>query len=304
MAHIDRIAVDLANSQGGVLTRSQALALGLTRHQLEYRLATERWQRVSDLGYRLLPSNDDFDHLLAATSLLPAAVVSHESAGALHGFPGLKDAPATISVHSRTTHTFEGVVVRRCHDLQDQHRIHLRGLPVTTPARTVFDLAASYGDRRITRIAGGLIDAERVTESELEEVLASVGRRGKPGTQRMRKLLATLGISSDSSELERRGRMLLPRRRCGCAPVGEFEIPWLPGRRFDDAYPRHRVAVEWDSVRYHGQRDSFESDRQRDRSALERGWRVLRFTWIDVTERAGDVTASVSAVLDRYRCEH
>lgn len=303
MAHIDRIAIDLATSQGGVLTRSQALALGFTRHQIEYRLSTGRWQRVADLGYRLLPSKDDFDQLLAATSLLPAAVVSHESAGALHSFPGLKDAPATVSVHSRTTHTFEGVLVRRYHDLQDQHCINHRGMRVTTPARTLFDLAASYGDRRLLWIANVLIDSERVSVSELEEVLVSVGRRGKPGTQRMRQLLATFGLGSDSSELERRGRLLLPRCGRGCEPVAEFEIPWLPRRRFDDAYPRHTVAIEWDSVRYHGQRDSFENDRQRDRSALERGWSVLRFTWIDVTERADDVTASVSAVLDRYRCE-
>lgn len=303
MAHIDRIALELAHSQGGVLTRPQALAIGFTRHQLEYRLATERWQRVSGLGYRLLPCKDDFDQLLAATSLLPAAVVSHESAGAIHGFQGLKDTPATVSVHSRTTHTFEGVVVKRYHDLLDQHWVNHRGMRVTTPARTVFDLSASYGDRRLLRIASGLIDARRVTKDELEEVLGSVGRRGKPGTRRMRKLLLTLGIGSDSSELERRGRLLLPRRRCGCEPVGEYEIPWLPLRRFDDAYPRHRVAIEWDSVRYHGQRDSFERDRQRDRSALERGWRVLRFTWIDVAERPSDVTTSVSAVLDRYRCE-
>lgn len=304
MVHTDRAAIDLAHSQGGVLTRAQALALGFTRHQLEYRLETGRWQRVSDLGYRLLPSNDDFDQLMAAVSLLPAAVVSHESAGALHGFRWLKDAPATVSVHSRTTHSFEGVVVKRCHDLHDQHWVEYRGLRLTTPARTVFDLAASYGDRRLNRIVSGLMDAGHVSETELEEVLASVGRRGKPGTQRMRKLLAALGVGSHASELERRGRLLLPRHRCGCKPVGEYEIPWLPRRRFDDAYPRHKVAVEWDSVRYHGQRDSFESDRQRDRTALERGWRVLRFTWVDVNERSGDVTTSVSAVLDRYPCEH
>ncbi len=303
MAHIDRTAVDLAHSQGGVLTRAQTVELGFTRHQLEYRLETGRWQRVSDLGYRLMPSNDDFDQLLAAVSLLPAAVVSHESAGELHGFRGLKDAPATVSVHSRTTHAFEGVVVKRCHDLRDKHWITHRGLRVTTPARTVFDLAASYGDRRLTRMTTGLIDAGRVSETELEEVLASVGRRGKPGTQRMRKLMSTLGVGVDTSELERRGRLLLPQPGCGCEPVGEYEIPWLPMRRFDDAYPRHRVAVEWDSVKYHGQRDSFESDRQRDRSAAERGWRVLRFTWVDVTERPVDVTGSVSTVLDRFRCE-
>jgi very-short-patch-repair endonuclease len=60
-------------------------------------------------------------------------------------------------------------------------------------------------------------------------------------------------------------------------------------RRFDDAYPDHRLAIEWDGRRkYHGQFAAFEADRLRDREALLNGWRVVRFTWNDVNNRPQD----------------
>jgi very-short-patch-repair endonuclease len=177
-------------------------------------------------------------------------------------------------------------------------------LPVTTPERTLFDLAATTGVGQLAWMAVELARDGRLQFGAVERVVADIGRRGKPGTARMRELLESLDTgdqrSTGESPLERRGRALLTRASCACGFRSEFPIPWAKRRRFDDAFPTHRLAIEWDSIRYHGQRDAFEVDRRRDRSALEHGWRVVRFTWADVTERPDRVVDTVRRML---RCE-
>jgi very-short-patch-repair endonuclease len=82
-------------------------------------------------------------------------------------------------------------------------------------------------------------------------------------------------------------------------PRLEFSIPWDPERRFDAAYPAARLAIEWDSRRWHELSDAFSRDRERDRQSLLHGWRVLRFTWVDVTERPTEVVETVRSLLGR-----
>jgi very-short-patch-repair endonuclease len=84
-------------------------------------------------------------------------------------------------------------------------------------------------------------------------------------------------------------------------PVPQYPIPWDESRRFDDAYPDARVAIEWDSRLWHTKQQAMAADRRRDRMASVHGWVVLRFTWEDVTERPGEVADTVSAVLEARR---
>jgi hypothetical protein len=99
------------------------------------------------------------------------------------------------------------------------------------------------------------------------------------------------------SELERRARDLIASAGLPM-PIHEYPIPWAPGRRFDDAYPDQRLAIEWDSRRYHGQLEAFEADRLRDRTAALHGWRVIRFTWQDVEQRPAMVVESIRLLLE------
>ena len=298
MLHVDAQTIRLASRQGGVISRAQARRLGLTSRQIDYRLSVGRWERVGDLGYRLIPVTEPRQLLVAATVLVPGAVVSHDSAAHLHGV--LDDEPPMpiMSVHSRTTHDLLGLDVRRCHDLLDTHVVSVDGLPVTTPERTIFDLASTHSLGSLAWVTARLASEGRLSFSALEQVVSEIGRRGKPGTSLMRELLESLDLEqSDESPLERRGRRLLDQAKCRCGYESEYPMPWLPRRRFDDAFPSHKLAIEWDSIRYHGQRDSFETDRQRDRLAAEHGWRVLRFTWADVTRRPEGVVRTVRRTL-------
>jgi hypothetical protein len=191
------------------------------------------------------------------------------------------------------------VDIRRSHDIDDWHVTRVDGLPVTTVERTVVDLAANRSVGHVGAIVDDLVTQGRLDLEFLRSAAESVARRGKPGTVTVRTVIERrLGLDHSESELERRARLVianagLPR------PRSEYPIPWAPHRRFDDAYPKVKLAIEWDSRRYHGQLASFETDRQRDRDATINGWRVVRFTWSDVTERPHQVVDTISTLLRR-----
>ena len=297
MSTQDRLAVDLAASQGGVITRQQALELGFSTRQIERRLATERWDLVKRGLYRLIPPRDRRDLMRTVLATWPGSVVSHESAAVLHEFPFVDTDRMVLSHHTRTTHDFPGVEVRRTHDLDGWHVTTLDGMRVTTVARTIIDLAQERSVRHMSAIVDQLVSREAVDLLEIGAVLGSTGRRGKPGTVTMREVLeARLGEDQSGSVLERRGRRLIAGAGLPM-PVGEYPVPWTTGRRFDDAYPERRVAIEWDSRRFHGQMASFEADRVRDRDAAVHGWVVVRFTWDDVHNHPSRIVETVGALL-------
>jgi hypothetical protein len=234
----------------------------------------------------------------AAVAALPNAVVSHDSAAELHDLQKLKRGVATVLVHSRTTHVFPGVTVHRCHDLVDEHIAEVSCLPITTIARTIVDLSPLLTRRHLAAVLESAVADQRVAIDEVARVVDQVGRRGKPGIKKIRSILDDRGPGIRSgSPLERRGAEVL---RVGglSEPRLEFPIPWDPNRRFDVAFPGERLAIEWDSRRWHELVDAFSRDRERDRQALLHGWRVVRFTWCDVTEHPEEVVDTVRRLLD------
>jgi very-short-patch-repair endonuclease len=136
---------------------------------------------------------------------------------------------------------------------------------------------------------------------EVELVVDQVARRGKPGIRKIRSILEERQAGPrNGSPLERRGAEVL---RAGGLPEPRFEfpIPWALDRRFDVAFPAEQLAIEWDSRRWHNLADAFSRDRERDRQALLHGWRVVRFTWIDVTAHPVDVVETVRELLSQGR---
>jgi predicted transcriptional regulator of viral defense system len=297
MKEIDHLALDLAVTQGGVLTRPQALELGFTARQVGRRVSSGRWKLVRRGVYEVVPPRDRRDLLRTVLATWPGAVVSHESAAVLHAFPFVEEAKLVVSHHTRTTHEFTGVEVRRTHDLDAWHVTNVDGVRATTVARTVVDLAASRSERHVGAIVDRLVSDGAVELFEIEAVLGSTARRGKPGTVTMRAVLEDrCGEDQSASALERRGRALIEGAGLPL-PVSEFPIPWTANRRFDDAYPDRRIAIEWDSRRFHGQMSSFESDRERDRDGAVHGWVILRFTWNDVHNHPQRVVETIRSLL-------
>lgn len=299
---LDGLATQLAAEQGGVLRRNQALELGLTKRKIAHRVMTGRWHQVARSVYRVLSMRSAEDRLRAAAIALPGAVVSHQSAAELLEIPSVERGLAVVTVHTCTTHRFLDVLVHRSHDLDPAHVTEVRDLPVTNTARTVIDLASVLRPRHVASIIDDLVAAKRLAIDELQAIAQEVLRRGKPGSAALRELLADRGDGpeANASRLERLGVQLL--RDSGLpGSRTEFPIPWNPRRRFDLAYPDSKLAIEWDSRRWHTQVEAFDRDRERDRQAVRNGWRVLRYTWRDLTTRPGGIVDTVRSVLDSER---
>jgi hypothetical protein len=293
----DTEILQLALQQGGVVRRDQAIRAGFNDATIARRVTSGTWHRAGHGGYRLFESPGRLNLARAAVAVLPKAVVSHNSAAAIHRLPLVPYGLVTVSVHSRTTHRFPGVAVLRNHDLQSDHIDLVLGLPVTTPARTIIDLASSLSQRHLASVVDNSVAANVVSLDEMDSVLADIARRGKPGVQRMRAVLNDrLGDPYDGTILERRGIMLLAKAGID-GFVQEYPFPWAPTKRFDVAFPAERLAIEWDSRRWHLQMDAMRHDRSRDREAIQRGWRILRFTWADVHHAPEIVVDSVRSVL-------
>ncbi|MEX1004261.1 MAG: type IV toxin-antitoxin system AbiEi family antitoxin domain-containing protein [Acidimicrobiia bacterium] len=290
--------VDLALAQGGVATRRQLLELGLTKRQIDYRVNAGDWTLVKRGVYQIAQPRDRRDLLRRVIAVWERSVLSHETAAELHDFPYVDRGRIVVSHHSRTTHDFPDVEVHRTHDLDEWHITRIEAMPVTTIARTVVDLSATRSARHVGAITDRLVSDGRLELVELAAVHGAVARRGKGGTQVLREVLEARfdGMLRDESELERRGRRVITDGGLPL-PVSEFPIPWNPSRRFDEAYPDLKIAIEWDSRRYHGQLAAFESDRARDRDAALEGWRVLRFTWNDVHNHPHRVVETIRGLL-------
>jgi uncharacterized protein DUF559 len=180
-------------------------------------------------------------------------------------------------------------VPTRSRGRHDRHAI-----PVTSISRTLLDyaeVAATPDD--LERALEAAYRQRRLHTADLEAMSArAVGRRGlKPLSEALAKLDPDLAMTR--SELERRGIGLLdahglPRPRVNACRSGyEVDLSW-PGRR---------LVVELDGRAHHAVAAAFERDRRRDVDLEARGWRVVRFSWRQLTGDAGWVAERLTQLL-------
>jgi hypothetical protein len=177
-----------------------------------------------------------------------------------------------------------------------------RGLiPVTTPARTLVDIAGMVGE---ALLEGALDDAERhglVWRPHLRWRLECLGRRGRTGVPQLRALVdRTEGRPLGDSWLEQEAIRVvthagLPVPRC------QVDLRRSDHRiaRVDLLWDSQRLVVELAGHATHATRRRRQADAERA-SALElAGWRVVQFTYEDVVERPDYVVRTIAGHLDQ-----
>lgn len=179
----------------------------------------------------------------------------------------------------------------------------LRGLRLTSSARTVVDLASVVDDETLEIALDCVLARQMTTIEQIERALNRAGSRGRVGTRLLRQMLSARaeGKPLGMSPLEVRFVRLLRRERISL-PVPQFEVR-LGERRYviDYAYPAERVAIELDGYRWHSSPDRLVTDRRKSNAVTLAGWQLLRFTDPDVKTEPRVVVASVLAARGNHQ---
>jgi very-short-patch-repair endonuclease len=281
---------EIAHGAHGVVTRKELLAVGVTRMEIEHRLRTGALIREHPGVYRVghrAPSTEA-RYMAAVKACGEGAVLSGLAAAHLQGL--VRGAPPEPEVIAPREKRIKGIRTRRYRRLDPRDRASWRGIPVTSVARTLVDVASVLSGYELGRACHEAGIRHKTTPADVEEVLAR--RPRSPGAGKLRRILRG-DQRITLSKLEARFLDLL--REAGL-PVPVTNKP-AGGRRVDCRWPEQKLTVELDSYTYHASRHAWEADRRREREAYARGDDFRRFTPDDVSERPRQMLRELQALL-------
>jgi Protein of unknown function (DUF559) len=296
--HPDRLIAELGRRQHGLISTAQLLGVGVGRRVIARRV--ERYQLhivhrgVLSIVPRELMSARAF-FMAAVLAGGDGAVLSHRAAAALWGIRQSASAVLDITVPRRLGKR-PGVRAHHVILPPDECTI-LDSIPVTSPARTLFDLAPGLQRHELTRAIEQTEVLRLWSPTSLVELLERhPGRRGAATTR------AVLGAGKGwgrvtRSELERRFLGLVEDAGLPLPETNALVESRERDYEVDCLWRRERVIVELDGRAFHDTRAAFERDRQRDRRLAVEDWRPLRITWRQLEDEPEAVLADLAALL-------
>ena len=222
-------------------------------------------------------------------------MASHRSAARLWSLRGVVDGPTEITVAGPRHLRLAGVLVHCTDRLDPIDRFRRAGIPVTTPARTLLDLGAVAPDHVVEPALEDALMRRLVTLQLLHNTLERLGGSGRRGAGVLRALVEERDPATAPTQSMLEDLLFRVVRRGGLpAPVRQYEVA---GVVLDGAYPHVRLGLEADSRIWHGGRLDVQRNTDKANILLAHGWRVLRFTFFDLTRRARYVVESVGTQL-------
>jgi len=269
--------IELASRQHRCVARQQLLALGSRDEAIAHRVARGRLVAVFDGVYAVAPLLDEErTRWMAATLTAPGSVLSHASAGGAWGFRSLNAPFETVTrTGSGGPRRLDGVLVCRSASLAG-NTTTLDGIPITTPERTLIDLAPHLGNRALARAVRESIRLRTTTPSEIFIALAR--HRGRRGTRRLHAAVSRYaGLPLDRSRSDAEALALEILRDAGVPRPQVNER--IAGEEADLSWRDRKLIVELDGPQFH--LDA--ADDLRKQRAWERaGWTVQRLPTADV----------------------
>lgn len=292
----DAAIAAIADRQGGVVSRSNLLRLGLGASAVDHRVRTGRLhplhRGVYSVGHRVVGA--DGRRWAAVLACGPGAVLSHASAAAAWDIRASAAGTIHVTVGPTGRSKRPGIRLHWRRVLPADEITQLSGLPITTPARTLLDLAAS--GLRGRRIEAALDRAEllRLLDfADLERLLARYP--GRPGTPALKAQLSryVVGSIDTRSRLEELALELCDAHGLPRPHVNRV----IEGKARDFYWPHARLVVEADSYTWHRSPSALNDDRARDVALTLAAYRTLRFTWEQVTRRRSYVAGAILQAL-------
>ena len=284
----------LAAGQFGVVAREQLLALGvsattITRWVSEGRLV-RLYRGVYAVGHANLTASGR--RMAAVLACGPGAVLSHLTAAAHLGLLHYSGASIHISLPSHRKVRAQGRI--RVHHT----RLHpgdraIEGIPVTSPMRTLLDLAGIVSEPRLREAVERSQRMQVFDRRELDFLVAD--SQGRTGVRALRRLLADLGDVAPEfrSHAERAFYELV---RSSGLPLPQMNVV-VAGLTVDAYWPEHNLVVEIDGYSYHRSRRVFEDDHARTERLQQAGLEVRRFTAKRVLGHPEATVAAMTQVL-------
>jgi hypothetical protein len=296
----------------GIVTTSELVAAGISGCRIRTLVQRGDLQRVGRGVYangakarEMLDFADGRQLLeLAATvaAVAPTAIVSHESAAYLHSIDLLArpDRAITLTYPPLRRGTVRAGVKLHAATVPAEQITSAVGLRVTTPARTVIDLARTLEFRAGVVAADSALHRKLVTKPDLNAVLSTCAQWR--GARRAAEVIKFADGRAESP-LESIARVAFSD--CGL-PVPELQV-WLGGTtepigRVDFYWRRYWTIAEVDgALKYDGSGGARRATLQLRRDMLLRddGYEVVHFTWDEISYSAERVAASIRAAFRR-----
>ena len=281
--------------QHGVISRDQLVRLGFSRKEIRHRLARGRLHLLFSGVYLVgrPEANHEARWMGAVLACRDGAALSHFSAAGLWGIRQTSADHPEISVPAARFPRLRGIRIHRRSHLPTTELTRRHGIPVTSPALTIVDIAPCLNEIALLRAIDEADRLELTDPVRLRKRVEALPRL--PGVGIVRKLLDRQTFRLADSELER--RFLPLARRAGLPPPLTRSV--VNGYRVDFFWPDLGLVVETDGLRYHRTPAQQGRDRQRDQVHTRTGLTCLRFTHQQVGREPDVVVATLAEVAAR-----
>ncbi len=286
----------VAARQLGLITAAQLHAAGVGRGSIEWRLANGALHRVFRgvylVGHSIFaPGSLEFAAVLACGD---RTIVSHRSAAALWKLASAPEGEAEVTVVARDCRPREGLRVHTVERLSATDRGRCSGIPITSPARTIIDFAATAGAEELER---AIAEAQALRLTTEPQILAAAERApNRAGVANVRAILRQPGGPKRTRSAGERAMLRLIR----AARLPEPRTNHLvAGYTADYLWPEERLIVELDSRDFHTTPWAFERDHRRDIVHKDAGYEVLRVSGRQLDDAPFYIGAVIARALDR-----
>lgn len=291
----EQAIMTLAAQQHGIVTRTQLLRAGVAPDAIDRRVRAKRLRALHRGVYGAGPLRAAHEREMAAVLACGGgALVSHRSAARLWGLlaDGGDTAPVDVIVAKGDQGRRPGIRFHRIRTLRADEAAEYDGIAITTPARTLHDLASAATRRELERALAQAFDRDLTDRGAILSLLDRHVRHR--GAARLRGLVAgDAQPALTRSEAEERFLELVRKARLPAARsnarVGGYEV--------DFYWREQRFIVEIDGFAFHSSAARFESDRRRDAVLAAAGVRVIRVTWRQLATEPEAVLARVAQAL-------
>jgi uncharacterized protein YjeT (DUF2065 family) len=302
---IDRVIASIAEKHLGLLPHEALRRAGVDRHARQRRIARGQIVKLSPRVSRVAgTAPTELQRVRAGTlDVAGGAFASCETAAWTWSFPGFALRGIEVTAHRTQFRTSTLAYVHRPVLLRPHHVTMWRGIPITSVARTLWDLAPFIHPLRWERLADTLIKTSPSVLRQLHQVEREIGGRGVAGTVLVRTFLSTrpVGIRVAPSGYQARFEEVMAEAGIKGLPreVDAGGHEWIG--RFDYRCDVTGALIEIDSAIHHTSPMDVAADAARDAAAKAAGFpEVLRISTEDLFPRPHRVVQAVRQLRTRY----